>query len=1197
MMRNIRIVSAILVATILLASFSTMTTVIFDEENTSTTSARSTGVDLKINDMSFSYTNSVDQLKYKMFSSNHPITGFDRPAALFAVDAVINIPIQIQFEVGNIGTTSSGNFNVRILILHNEYADFELHNETIAVSSLNSGSSVTGQKEITPTYSGNHTIKIMPITSIVDDNPSNDMLQETFTVAYSYMNCDDLTGWNVGQEWSSNSDTSISQGYSCHIGNGESSSYSNNLNTALITPPMDMSDAIENPTRTNGLTFFYTGSILSGDVMKVYINDINGAWTEMASLSGTIDQVFSDGSTNWQTWSVNNAGANSPLIPAPQMNFNSQTKFKFDFTSDSANNDIGLWMDDIVIVYDQKIRQEEFGLITNGISNNGAVPGSWGSLRVEMTNTGNITETFRPSMIDVPTDWNMYYSNPSGVSINPNNGIILNPGESKQIDIHFQPDADAVQGLYQVTFKGSSFEYSSVESLLAMQFQVIPDRIPQINPPNNNPSCQPGNTCTFNMGIENVGEAPDVFELTIDSDDLPIGWSVALAWSQSSNILSLPGSPSEILMIFTVPSDALPDSVGKFKLRVTSQNDSSRYDIHEVELSASMISDAHVEMTSNSFDSDWSIEPGETKTIFYTIWNNASSQDLFSASIIVQDIGLWSIVQPPQTEYVINSGKTSVFSISITAPESAQTGDVCPTLTPSVTSSRSSSVFVGAEFNDIEVSRQDDLTIRLIEQSDQLIPGTENLVQVEIKNNGNGPNDAKLELDGIPDSWSWRLMMEEDNISNPIPLSAIYDLEDVKIIDIWITPLSTTLAGNLYQWEIIISSYDGTFDNNESDNKLLLQSLIEVNRNLVIESESSIIKSGIGNNTIISATLQNLGNTRESNVKIRGQISTLDGNLAIESYFSIGDNGLLFELDQYHNLNLEIGDSYNLSIEIKIPEYFKINSIIIVKFEVQSMDENGPMFQTVETMITVDYRRSMDVDFSSDSNDLIIEGNTGNFWVNLTSTSTISESFTLTTEIPAEWQSICSGILMNSSGLVLEKLPGHIDEQFSSTKCEFLPLNGDLTGQVKILVINSDGTLKWQQTQIYNFEQSSNDGFEFTSDLIAGSIAGVLGLMILTLVILRRRNVFVEDEVELVKPVQSQSGPPVSGPPIQSFANNLQAENQQTLAVPITNLNPMPVNEAQTPPIPINGLPEGWTYEQWSYYGHTYLEKINSGGR
>ena len=201
----------------------------------------------------------------------------------------------------------------------------------------------------------------------VDDVPSNDALVGTFTVASHYFNCDNLNLWSVGQSWSTNSDTFLSQGTACHIGNGQSSTYSANLATDLITPVIDMSDAVQNPTRTNGISFYYTGSLASGDFMKIYSMDVSNSWTELASITGTIDNDISD-SANWKTWSVNHAGGFSPLIPAPQQSFHANSQFRFGFTSDSSINDIGLWMDDIVIVYDQQLRATEYALSSTGIT-------------------------------------------------------------------------------------------------------------------------------------------------------------------------------------------------------------------------------------------------------------------------------------------------------------------------------------------------------------------------------------------------------------------------------------------------------------------------------------------------------------------------------------------------------------------------------------------------------------------------------------------------------------------------------------------------------------------------------------------------------------------------------------------------------------------------------------------------------------
>ena len=1194
-MRGVKFLSLLLLATLALAPLGPLSESNLDIDIKQNASSKSTGVDLTVNDVSFSYPSTSEQLKYQMFSSNHPIVNFDKPKDLFVVDAVIDVPITIDFTVSNLGTTSSGNFNVIILISHNEYSDFELHNESVLLNSINGGNSATGQKTITPTYSGNHTLQIFPVSSVVDDNPNNDELTRSFTVAYSYFNCDDFTGWSTGTQWSSNSDTALSQGFACHVGNGQSSTYSNNLNTALITPTMDMSNAVDNPTRTNGITFFYTGSILTGDVMKIYVTDSNGIWNEMASISGTIDQVFTDGA-NWQTWSINHAGAQSPLIPVQQQYFHSQTQFKFEFTSDSVNNDIGLWMDDIVIVYDQKVKQKEYGLTVSGISSNGAVPGSWGKATVEITNTGNITETFTPTTSGLPANWNLYYSTTTGVSINPAYGITLMPGESKQFDINFQPDSMANQGLYQVTFTANSNQYNMVQSQLNMQFQVIPDRIPEIILPSSIPSCQPGNTCTFEVGVTNIGGATDVFDIQIDSSELPLGWSVALAWSQPISVLSQPGIINDILMTYTVPSDALPDSIGKFDLKIISQNDSSRIDVREIELTASMISDAYVEMELASFSSNWTLNPGETREIYYTISNNASSQDIFLPSISVRDLGLWVIEQPTQTNMVINSGKQSMFSISITAPEQSQVGDVCPKITPEITSTRSGSVFSGVEFDEIEVSRRDDLIITLIDEPEVFNPGIPNLVNIEIENNGNGPNDANLELIGIPNDWSWELFFDGEIISNPISLSAIYDLDDVKEIQIAITPNSTTLAGSLYQYVAKVSSYDGTFDNNQSDNQIELQATISTNHNIVINTIDSELFSGISNTTLVRASIQNLGNIVENNVLIRAQISSLDTNLQLNPYFTIGGNGIIFELDEFHMLNLNIGQKYDLEVGFIIPENTEIGTKFVVNFDVQSNNGTGLIFQTSQTMIDANYRRSMVVDLYSQNLEIIDESLGARALLNLTSTSTVDEIYTIKLALPENWQAVCSGIILSPNGTLIENSPGYVQEQFTSTSCEMYPLDGEDSGEVVFSITNEDGTLIWTESKSYTFERNIEDSFSLSSNMIAGSIAGVLAIAILSIIILKFRNNDDEvgEETEII--AKTNSGPPISGPPVSTFQDNNNAA--------ITN-NPVPNNIIQQPtdavafsgpPIPDTGLPVGWTHEQWQYYGQKYLDKLNSGG-
>ena len=1197
-MRGTKFVSTVLLATLLLVYINPIAQETFNDQHINH-AGRSTGVDLKIEGASFSYTNSVDQQKYQMFSSNGPITG--RPDSLFAIDTVINVPITIEVDVRNIGSTNSGSLTVNLVISHNEYDNFELHNESIQLNSINSGGSSSGQFTITPKYSGNHSLAVYPtLATSTDDNPSNDRYTGTFTVASNYYNCDDLTSWNVGNEWSSSIDTFLSQGSACHLGNGQSSTYSNNLNTALITPILDMSDSVQNPLRTNGITFFYTGSVLQGDILRIYVIDEIGVWNELATVSGTVDPLLSDG-TNWQTWSVNNMGFSSPLIPVQPQFFHSQTQFKFEFTSDASNNDIGIWMDEIVIVYDQKVKADEFGLALNGVSSLGAVPESWGKVTVEITNVGNITETFIPSTVGLPNNWNLYYSYSTGVSINPSYGITLKPGEIKQFDINFQPDIDATIGLYQITFQGTSSQYNSVSSQLNMQFEVMPDRIPMIILPNPNPSCQPGNTCTFTIGVDNIGGATDVFDLSIDTQILPLGWSVAFAWSQSTSILSTPGITQDILMTFTVPSDAVPDSIAKFELIARSQNDSTRVDIEEIELTASMISIADITMNTQSLNQNWSIIPGESRTIYYTVWNNATSQDIFVPSVEVRDLGQWIIEDPKQTMLVINSGKTSAFSITITAPIQAQLDDICPKFTPVVTSSRSGTQFSGQEFGSIEISRQDDLSLRVIEEISIINPGEENRLQIELENNGNGPAMANIEVDGIPNDWIWHLEYQNITVENPISLSAIYDLENIKQISIIINPPSTTLANSIYQYSISVSSNDGFEDYNNSDNNVDLVSTISTSHNLVLNSNNSNIYSGIGNTTYIIANIENLGNVIENDLMVRAKLTTLGNNLDFNPYFTISNNGIIYSMDKYHQLPLNIGESKELKIRFTVPALTEIGTQIIVSFEIQSMGQNGPIFNSIETKVNVDYRRLMDYSVYSNNNQIIEEGKSALVLFNLTSKSTVTETYTITAQLPDEWQALCGGAILNASGYELELPAGHINEQFKSIQCEVFALNGEVLGDIIFTIQNEDGTIIHNISRNFEFEKSSSETFSISSNMIAGSIAGLLGVVLLTLIILKKKRNNISENLEdlnVSKTAPKISGPPVSGPPVQSFSNqpttSIDTQNIHQPKVMEVSVNQNPISNTQNiPPLPPTGLPEGWTYEQWTYYGQRYLDNLN----
>ena len=159
---------------------------------------------------------------------------------------------------------------------------------------------------------------------------------------------------------------------------------------------------------------------------------------------------------------------------------------------------------------------------------------------------------------------------------------------------------------------------------------------------------------------------------------------ISLAFDQTDKIFVPPGVSVPISMIFTVPSDAIPDSVAIFDIIANSQNETNRMDKLTVNLVASMVSDAQVTTTSVVDDGYWELSPGETKQVIFTVNNFASVQDIFETELIVRDLNGWTISQTlPETLY-INSGKSATFGATFTAPLTAQYEDSSPKFAPKV---------------------------------------------------------------------------------------------------------------------------------------------------------------------------------------------------------------------------------------------------------------------------------------------------------------------------------------------------------------------------------------------------------------------------------------------------------------------------------------------------------------------------------
>ena len=83
------------------------------------------------------------------------------------------------------------------------------------------------------------------------------------------------------------------------------------------------------------------------------------------------------------------------------------------------------------------------------------------------------------------------------------------------------------------------------------------------------------------------------------------------------------------------------------------------------------------------------------------------------------------------------------------------------------------------------------------------------------------------------------------------------------------------------------------------------------------------------------------------------------------------------------------------------------------------------------------------------------------------------------------------------------------------------------------------------------------------------------------LVLKNRRDDDIDDNLTN-KPI---SGPPISGPPITNPTVKVEQTPHST-----GGTQQIIESSAVIPPVPQEGLPQGWTLEQWQYYGQQYLD-------
>jgi|GEM_PF-169737 len=1091
------------------------------------------GVDVHPINFNVEYTNSADETKYRLLSSNNPSGGtFNRPASLYVIDGMLNISSLITITVENSGTTPSGSFQMRLVVLHDEYTDFEILNTSLNVGSISGQSTTTVSHTWIPRYGGNHTMVATTLFA-TDDNSGNDAFSRPLAIGQNYFDCDSAASWIFGTNWQRDSVVSLSNS-ACHIGTGGSSStHGSNWDTTLTSPTFDFSNAHPSPNTYAKLGFFYTGSGGTGDGVRLEFYDrSNGQWLNTVnngySISGVIDGDLTDG-TSWLIMNEPNSpgGSQRPGLIIPTQTLNSQTKFRFRFISDSTDNNQGYWFEDIVLIYDEKAWPEEFGVSINKGIDGHARRGYWADHIVTIQNDGNLTDSFTPSLTGLPADWGHQFVHMSGSTILPSMSLELKAGESMTYRVQIQPGPSATTGTHAATTTISSDTHGPTSASIVLDTVVDPEYIPEwVNVPDSN-YCLPGTSCEFSINLSNQGDGSDTFALSSNSIVQWTNWSFGISFNQPPTVTLSPQGMASVILAADIPLGALPGQTASIDVTATSQADPTVSDTIRVNLTASMVSDASVGVDPADVPSDgWWIEPGESIEIPFTIWNNATSQDSFTFSLDESSMRGWNATLPAMTTLVVRPGETSRIIVTLTAPMNAQSGDPAPILKPEAISQISGENAGPREYSGVRVKMLHELVLTTISTPQSVTPGQGNTAVFEIENNGNGPELAVISVDGLPSTWSVIIEVEGVELSGPVSLSPEYEGQDVKQIQLIITPPGGEDANLNIELTVSVAPSDGS-DLDSSDNSHTFEVLTERITLPRLTIDTADINSRTNSTHIVGMTLRNDGNAVDPAIRIRIVADSMIPGITTSLTMGGKSVGLVEWLDAPIPPQLD----YDLALIIGVAEDVPVGTVVIFTITVEGTDDNDGNSQTItETLrLIVDSHREISFSQSLPEGSTFEAGERSTFTVNVTSYSSFTEELTLTVSGNDNWAVICNS-QENADGewLIVVPTSGSPTGRSLQWDCELTAPAAGSQVPLEFSITATDGASLWNAQPSISSEEAyvEQGGFSFSnlnSEQMPMVIAGVAMLFLIFVAVMviainkKRRSIqeeYEDDEEE-----------------------------------------------------------------------------------
>ena len=1156
-MRLASIRPTLLVATLMLTlSLTSMTSSLLFEEVEA-----ASGIDVRPISYDMTYVSSSDRDNFALLSSHDPSnSGFTRPADLYLIDGMRNVSSQIQITVQNLGSNPSGSFQMRLVVLHDEYSGFELLNTTLSVNSINGGSTTTASHTWAPKYGGNHTLVATTLHS-TDDNNGNDAYSDSLAVGQYYYKCDSAGAWTFAPGWTVDSTISLS-GSAFNVGSGgTSSSYGANWDRSLSSPIFDYSNAHPSPNNYAKLGFFYTGSVATGDGMRLEFKDpTSNSWVNIVnngfSFSASPDSNLNDG-VSWLIQSEANRPGSSSLDPGmiiPTQTLHQQTQLRFRFISDNSDNAQGYWLDDMVIIYDEKAWPEEFQVQMSSSGGDGhARRGHWADHLVTIQNLGNITDQYSPSLTGIPQDWDYQFVHLSGSTILPSMSLELEPGESLTFKVQIKPGPGASTGSQSATATITSDNHGPSTASVSINTIVDPDYIPSWDPVPSTHYCLPGSSCEFSINLSNIGDGSDTFTVLATPVIQWENWTFDISYNQAPTVTIPSGSKSTVLLQADIPLTGLPGQKASIDVIAVSQADNTVSDTIRVNLTASMISNSGVGVAPDDIpEGGWWVEPNQSVIIPFTVWNNATSQDTFDFALDESNMRGWNASLPTSTNLVVRAGETGRILVTLNAPSNAQSGDPAPILMPQVTSTISGTAATPNPFTGIRVTMLHNLILRNLSNPTIITPGEPTSVAFEVENNGNGPEHAVVDISGIPSTWEYHIEVGGALLSGPISLSPSYDGNHIVQFQVIFTPPGGEEANLEVEIVVTVNPSEGT-DLFESDNSFTIDARTERITRPVLEMDAESLEVRTDTFSLVTLTLMNDGNAVDGAMRIRIVADTILPGITS----TLSNGGQSLTLNQWLDTPLPPQQELTLDWLIGVASDVPVGSNITFSIVFESSDDNQGNSQTINRTFVLAVTSHRELVFThSFIEDTVLEPEQRmQFKVNATSYSSFTEELELQVTGGQVWSVICDN-QEESAFQWMKVMPSSNDPEGrrASWDCELTAPSEDAYVPLEF-TIKSDNEIFWSDVPDVSVKSVVIDdggislGFGTTEQQLP-LVIGAVGLLFLIFVFgmivainKKRRDGYDEDDDD-VEDNESYSQQTVA-PQIQ----HTHAPAQQVVAV------------------------------------------------